>query len=92
MLRGLAAKRPLLVALDDMQWCDPPSLRTLGFALRRLESEHVALVAGLRSGDGPDAEIPGAATRVAYVNVGPLDEAAFEVAVRRGAAPGFPGR
>jgi DNA-binding CsgD family transcriptional regulator len=80
----------VLVALDDVQWCDPPSLRTLGFALRRIETEDVALVAGLRSGNGPDAEIPGSATRIAYVDVGPLDEAAFEIAVRRGAGARLP--
>ena len=36
-LRELAKEEPLLVALDDLQWCDPPSLRTLEFALRRVE-------------------------------------------------------
>ena len=49
-LRELADEQPLLVALDDLQWCDPPSLRTLEFALRRVESEQIGLVAGLRSG------------------------------------------
>ncbi|HEX5801230.1 MAG TPA: ATP-binding protein, partial [Gaiellaceae bacterium] len=49
-LRELAREQPLLVALDDLQWCDPPSLRTLDFALRRLQAEQVGLVAGHRSG------------------------------------------
>ena len=36
-LRELVEEQPLLVVLDDLQWCDPPSLRTLEFALRRFE-------------------------------------------------------
>ena len=51
-------EQPLLVALDDLQWCDPPSLRTLEFALRRVDSEQIGLAAGTsvgrRAGDpGP---------------------------------------
>ena len=49
-LRELATEEPLLVALDDLQWCDPPSLRTLEFALRRVESGRIGLVAGIRAG------------------------------------------
>lgn len=83
-LRELAREQPLLVALDDLQWCDPPSLRTLDFALRRLEAEQVGLVAGHRSGDGPEIHVPGANGHLAAVRVGPLDERAFEAIVRRG--------
>ena len=43
-LRELASHDRVLVALDDLQWCDPPSLRTLSFALRRVEAEPVGLV------------------------------------------------
>ena len=59
-LRELAKEQPLLVALDDLQWCDPPSLRTLEFALRRVEYEQIGLAAGLRSGDGPEIHVPAA--------------------------------
>ena len=89
-LRELAAERPLLVALDDVQWCDPPSLRTLGFALRRVDTERVGLAVGLRTGDGSDTAIPGSTGGVVYVDVGPLDEAAFGVAVRRDAGANLP--
>ena len=83
-LRELAKEEPLLVALDDLQWCDPPSLRTLEFALRRVESEQIGLAAGLRSGDGPEIQIPAANGHLTAVEVGPLDAGAFEAVVRRG--------
>ena len=72
-VRELAKEQPLLVALDDLQWCDPPSLRTLEFALRRVESEQIRLAAGLRSGDGPEIQVPAANGHLTAVEVGPLD-------------------
>ena len=83
-LRELAKEQPLFVALDDLQWCDPPSLRTLEFALRRVESDQISLAVGLRSGDGPEIQVPGANGRVTVVQVGPLEAHAFETVVRRG--------
>jgi DNA-binding CsgD family transcriptional regulator len=47
-LRALAARGPLLVALDDVQWLDPPSAEVLAFALRRLRDDPVALVVSER--------------------------------------------
>jgi predicted ATPase len=38
-LKALCAGAPVLVAVDDFQWLDRPSARTLLFALRRLEDE-----------------------------------------------------
>jgi DNA-binding CsgD family transcriptional regulator len=81
-LRELAEEQPLLVALDDLQWCDPPTLRALKFALRRLATAQIGLVVGLRSGDGPEVAIPGANGHLATVQVGPLDAQAFETVVR----------
>jgi predicted ATPase len=43
-----AARRLLLLAIDDLHWCDPPSLRWLAYLLPRLEGLELALVAGLR--------------------------------------------
>jgi len=54
-LRILAADSPVVIALDDVQWLDPPSVRVLSFALRRLDHEAVYLLATLRGGlDAPD--------------------------------------
>jgi predicted ATPase len=37
-LRALATRNPVLVAIDDVQWLDPPSADALTFAVRRLEA------------------------------------------------------
>jgi DNA-binding CsgD family transcriptional regulator len=43
-LRTLARHRPLLVAVDDLQWLDAPSLAVIEYAARRLRDERVALL------------------------------------------------
>jgi DNA polymerase III delta prime subunit len=50
MLRALAAETSVLVAVDDLQWLDRPSRRVLEFAVRRLESERVGVLAAARPG------------------------------------------
>jgi len=42
------AQRPLLIALDDLQWTDPDSLVLLGFLCRRLAGLPAAVVATVR--------------------------------------------
>jgi DNA-binding CsgD family transcriptional regulator len=59
-----ASDGPLLLAVDDVQWCDAPSLRFLAYLARRLEGVPILAVATLRTGeDGADvallAEIAG---------------------------------
>ena len=49
-LRAVAAARPAIVAIDDAQWIDAPSLRALVFALRRIRDARVGLVATVRTG------------------------------------------
>lgn len=49
-LRALAAARPTIVAIDDLQWIDAPSLRALVFALRRVREARVGLVGTVRAG------------------------------------------
>ena len=46
----MAAPSPLVVAVDDLQWVDAPSLRALTFAFRRLDGAPVGLVATVRVG------------------------------------------
>ncbi len=43
-LRKLAVENRLLLAIDDVQWLDAPSLAMLRFALARLEAEPVAAI------------------------------------------------
>ena len=46
-----AERGPLVVAVDDVQWVDDPSLAWLGFLARRAGDLALLLVLGLRSGD-----------------------------------------
>ena len=55
---NVAARRPLLLAVDDLHWCDTPSLRWIGYLLPRIEGLPVLLVVGLRPSEpGEDALI-----------------------------------
>ncbi len=48
-LQTLAARAPLLVAIDDLQWLDPGSRRVLAWALRRCAAAPVGLLATVRA-------------------------------------------
>ena len=45
---NLAARRPLLLAIDDLHWCDLPSLRWLAYLLPRMEGLALSVLVGLR--------------------------------------------
>ena len=49
-LRVLAAREPLVIAIDDVQWLDTPSADALAFAVRRLAGERVAFLLAKRPG------------------------------------------
>jgi DNA-binding CsgD family transcriptional regulator len=49
LVSELSAEAPVLLALDDVQWLDLPSARTLEFALRRVERGSVAVLATIRT-------------------------------------------
>ncbi|HSL76391.1 MAG TPA: AAA family ATPase, partial [Candidatus Limnocylindrales bacterium] len=75
VIRRAAAERPLVLAIDDVQWLDEPSTRVLDFVLRRLDDERVGVIASRRTTDDFDlpALVPGAAAeRVTVVDVLPL--------------------
>jgi DNA-binding CsgD family transcriptional regulator len=56
VLRLLAESAPVVVAIDDLQWVDRPSLRAVTYALRRLVDASVALVGSVRT--GVELELP----------------------------------
>jgi DNA-binding CsgD family transcriptional regulator len=67
---NLAERHPLLLAVDDAHWADPPSLRWISYLGARVEELPVLLVVTVRSAEpGADTEFAGAlaaerATRV----------------------------
>ena len=51
LLLALAAERPLLVSIDDLQWCDGDSCDLLRFVIRRSEQAPVLWVGTLSLGE-----------------------------------------
>jgi DNA-binding CsgD family transcriptional regulator len=49
-LRGLGERRPLLIAVDDVQWLDPASAGALQYAVRRLRDERIGVLLARRTG------------------------------------------
>ncbi|MGW2514806.1 ATP-binding protein, partial [Streptomyces scopuliridis] len=72
LLSALGDRGPVLVVLDDAQWCDRASLDALSFAARRLRGERVTMLIGARTGD----HLPGFDRHVRTLTLGPLDSAA----------------
>ncbi|MER6417982.1 AAA family ATPase [Streptomyces sp. NPDC001137] len=61
LLAGAAAVRPVLVAVDDVQWLDHPTQEALAFIARRVGRDPLAVVGTVRAGHtGPflDAGVP----------------------------------
>jgi DNA-binding CsgD family transcriptional regulator/tetratricopeptide (TPR) repeat protein len=57
---NVAARRSLLLAVDDLHWCDVPSLRWLAYLLPRMEGLSLVIVVGLRPREpGEDAGLVG---------------------------------
>jgi DNA-binding CsgD family transcriptional regulator len=55
-----AAGDPLLIVIDDLHWCDRPSLRFAAYLSHRLEGTRIGLLLGLRNTEpGTDAELIG---------------------------------
>ena len=74
LLQNVAARRPVLIAVDDGQWVDEASAYALTFAARRLGASAVAILVTLRNGepsvfDGMDA---------ASLELSPLDRDAAD--------------
>ena len=78
-LRLHSAERPILVAVDDVQWLDGSTLRILQFALRRMTREPLRLLMTLRSGStSPLVRKASLRVETDELQLGPLDEAALE--------------
>ena len=49
LLRTLGEQRLVLLAVDDLQWADPPSLELLGSVVRSLDDARVVIICTLRT-------------------------------------------
>jgi DNA-binding CsgD family transcriptional regulator len=54
---NLAESGPLLIAIDDLQWADPASLRWLTYLARRLDGAAVGVLAAVRPTEDEDAAL-----------------------------------
>jgi DNA-binding CsgD family transcriptional regulator/tetratricopeptide (TPR) repeat protein len=89
LLAGLADRRPVLLALDDAQWADPPALRWLAFLVQRLDHMAVMVLVTRRTAEACFDQLaldaicrPGRELVLA-----PLSEAALARLVRACAGP-----
>jgi DNA-binding NarL/FixJ family response regulator len=71
-LRALAACEPLLIAIDDLQWLDPPSADALVFVARRLRGERVRFLLARRPGRRTTLEQAVERQSLQRLEVGPL--------------------
>jgi DNA-binding CsgD family transcriptional regulator len=54
VLAELCGRGTVMLAIDDLQWCDPASFEAFSYALHRIGDAPVAMVATRRSGAGQD--------------------------------------
>jgi len=83
----LAAQRPLVLAIDDIQWVDPSSAQVLAFALRRLHAERTLLLLARRLDErreGLEIEEALETDALERLRVGPLSIGATRLLLQRG--------
>src|SRR5215204_4253360 len=76
-IRVLAEDTPLVLAIDDAQWVDPPSADALAFAARRLRDEPVGFLLARRAEASEESRVELAtaldSNRLTRLVIGPLD-------------------
>jgi hypothetical protein len=87
IVRALAARSPVTLAIDDVQWLDEPSRGALEFALRRLDGAPVAVLLARRDAAAP---LPLGLTAAQRVAVGPLGLAPLHRVLRGQLGVAFP--
>ncbi|UNO43448.1 LuxR family transcriptional regulator [Streptomyces sp. MST-110588] len=84
LVSDLAEPAPLLMVVDDAQWIDRASLDVLSFVARRMDSEPVTLLVGVRAA----ATLPGLDKGYERLEIGPLSaEAAARLLDRQPTPP-----
>ena len=79
---NLAERRPLLIAVDDAQWCDTPTLRFLLYVVQRIDELPVAVVVAARSGEHKLVRRLAAHELSASLALAPLSDGAVASLVR----------
>jgi DNA-binding CsgD family transcriptional regulator len=85
VLSALGDVGPVLVAIDDVQWLDRPTVTSLAFALRRLEAQPLTVLATVRTGDPrgwSESFDRVASERVRRIRLGPLSLGALYEVLR----------
>ena len=92
LIVAIAAERPVLVAVDDVQWLDSASVSVLSFVLRRLGPEHVGVVATRRVGEPPRLDLDCVVPRemLTRQQLGPLSAGALQHLLRAQFGDAFP--
>jgi len=72
VVRALARKGRVVLAVDDVHWLDRPSTAALHFAARRLRDEPVRLILSLRAGESARLELPHERIELAPLSVAAL--------------------
>ena len=74
---NVSSDSPLALLVDDLQWCDAPSAKTLAFIARRLEGQALAVILATRPLDPaafPDTATLAADPNAALLRLSPLTE------------------
>ena len=93
VLHRLSEGRPVVIAVDDVQWLDSSSSQALAFALRRLPANPVSLLLARRieAGGGlSELERGSGPNRVPHLSVGPLSLGALHRLMRDRLGATFP--
>jgi len=73
VLRVRATARPVILAIDDLHWVDSASARAIDFALRRLGSDPIGLLAARRPpGSAADVLVPELAFTEDCITIAPV--------------------
>jgi tetratricopeptide (TPR) repeat protein len=92
---NLSVDSPLVLVVDDLQWCDGPSVRALAFIARRLDGQPLALMLATRPLDPtltPEAATLVAGPAVELVRPSPLTQTGVAAMVSARLAIDPPGR
>jgi DNA-binding CsgD family transcriptional regulator len=76
------ARRPLVMAVDDVQWLDRHSARALAFAIRRLEAAAILVSRRVGPASSPELDRVLAELAVEWLPIGPLSIFALDALLR----------